>query len=259
MSEVKWIKICTDIFDNKKIKMLEAMPDGDALIVIWLKLLTLAGNTNDNGYIYFTKDIPYTEQMLATLFNRPLITVQLALKTFENYGMIEVIEDILRVSNWEKYQNVEGMERIREQTRKRVAKYREQKKIECNVTSNVTETQSNAIDIDIEKDIEIEKEKKKEKKIAYGEYSHVKLTQTEYDRLVKDYGEQETKNAIKYFDEYIEDKGYKSKSHNMAMRRWVFDAVKEHRSKPQNSFNNFKQNQYTHEQMSELEQQLLDN
>ena len=130
MADVKWIKIVTDIFDNKKIKMLEAMPEGDSIIVIWLKLLILAGNTNDNGYIYFTKDIPFTDQMLATLFNRPLITVQLALNTFQNYGMIEIVDDILRVSNWEKYQNVEGMERVRELTKKRVAKHRELKRLE---------------------------------------------------------------------------------------------------------------------------------
>lgn len=155
MSDVKWIKIVTDIFDNKKIRMIESMPDGDSIIVIWLKILILAGNINDSGYMYFTKDIPYTEQMLATIFNRPLTTVQLALDTFEKFGMIEIVDDIIHVSNWEKYQNVEGMEKIREQTRKRVERYRERKKLECNVTSNDTVTQSNAprIDIDIEEDI----------------------------------------------------------------------------------------------------------
>lgn len=263
MSEVKWIKIETGIFDNKKIKMLEAMPDGDTLIVIWLKILILAGNTNDCGYAYFTKEIPYTEQMLATLFNRPLTTIQLALTTFERYGMIEIIDDIIKVSNWERYQNVEGMERIREQTRKRVAKHRELKRIGCNVTSNATVTQSNAIDIDIDKDIEIEKKEKKEKKSAYGEYAHVKLTLTEYQRLVSDYGQEKTEKAIKFFDEYIEDKGYKSKSHNMAMRRWVFNAVDEQEQKrakaPTNKFNSMMQNSYTHDEMSELERRLLDN
>ena len=159
MSEVKWIKMATDIFDNKKIRMIESMPEGDSMIVIWLKILILAGNVNDNGFVYFTKDIPYTEQMLATLFGRPLTTVQLALSIFEKYEMIEIVDDIICVSNWEKYQNVQGMERIREQTRKRVAKHREKKKLETKSGCNVTVTQSNAtdidIDIDIDKDIDI--------------------------------------------------------------------------------------------------------
>lgn len=164
MGEVKWIKIVTNIFDNKKIRIIETMPDGDSLIVIWLKLLILAGNVNDGGYVYFTEDIPYTDQMLATLFNRPMATIQLALKTFEEFGMIEVFNDIIHVSNWERYQNVEGMERIREQTRVRVARHREKKKLECNVTRSVTVTDSNATDIeeDKEKDINISSSKEKE-------------------------------------------------------------------------------------------------
>lgn len=156
MAEVKWIKIVTDIFDNKKIRIIESMPEGDTIIVVWFKILMLAGNVNDGGAVYFTKDIPYTEQMLATLFDRPLTTVQLALSTFEKFGMIEVVNDIIQVSNWERYQNVEGLERVRELTRARVNKYREAKRIGCNVTSNVTVTQSNGTDIDIEEDKEKE-------------------------------------------------------------------------------------------------------
>ena len=156
MAEVKWIKIVTDIFNNKKFRIIESMPEGDAIIVIWFKLLMLAGNVNEGGSIFFTKDIPYTEQMLATLFDRPVTTVQLALSTFEKFKMIDIVDDIIHVSNWEKYQNVEGMERIREQTRARVAKYRENKRLQCNVTSNATVTGSNAIDID--KDIDKEKD-----------------------------------------------------------------------------------------------------
>ena len=124
MADIKWIKIVTDMFDNRKIRQIECLPDGDSIIVIWMKLLCLAGQTNDNGMVYFTKDIPYTEQMLAQQFNRPLTTIQMALKTFEQFGMVELVDNILHISNWEKYQNIEGMEKIREQTRKRVAKHR---------------------------------------------------------------------------------------------------------------------------------------
>lgn len=155
MADIKWIKIVTDMFDNRKIRQIECLPDGDSIIVIWMKLLCLAGQTNDNGMVYFTKDIPYTEQMLAQQFNRPLTTIQMALKTFEQFGMVELVDNILHISNWEKYQNIEGMEKIREQTRKRVAKHRaNQKLLESNVTCNVTVTQSNATEEDIDKDID---------------------------------------------------------------------------------------------------------
>ena len=164
MAEVKWIQITTDIFENRKIKQIEVLPEGDTIIVIWFKLLALAGNINDNGLVYFTKDLPYTDQMLATYFNRPLATVQMAIDIFQKFEMINIVDNLLEVSNWEKYQNIEGLEKIREQTRKRVARHRELKKLECNVTSNVTVTQGNAIDIDIDKDIDIYKEKESKKK-----------------------------------------------------------------------------------------------
>jgi len=155
LSEVKWIKLSTDIFNNRKIRQIEKMPDGDAIIVIWLKLLILAGDVNDGGLVYFTKEIPYTEQLLATQFDRPLAVVQFALKTFEQFSMIEIVDNLICVSNWEKYQNVESLDRIREQTRKRVAKHRAEKQL---AASNVTVTLRNATEED--KDIDKEKEKK---------------------------------------------------------------------------------------------------
>ena len=153
MAEVKWIKLSTDIFNNRKIRQIEKMPDGDALVVIWLKILTLAGVVNDGGMIYFTKDIPYTDQLLATEFNRPIATIQMALNVFEQFGMIEITDNIICVSNWEKYQSADKLEEIRAQNRIRQANFRErQKALPCNVTDNVTVTQSNATDIDIEED-----------------------------------------------------------------------------------------------------------
>ena len=64
------------------------------------------------------------------------------------------------IPGWEEHQNAEALEKIRENTRKRVAKHREkQKLLSCNVTCNVTERYSNATDK--EKDI------KNKKKILY--------------------------------------------------------------------------------------------
>ena len=67
--------------------------------------------------------------------------------------------------------------------------------------------------------------KEKEPKITFGEYQNVKLTQDEYDRLANDYSVEVRNKCIEFLDSYIEEKGYKSKSHNLAIRRWVIDAV----------------------------------
>jgi len=125
LAEVKWIKLLTEMFDDEKIKLIEAVPEADMILVIWIKLLTLAGKKNMNGYIFLTENIPYTDEMLATLFNRPLNTIRLALETFKKFGMIEFNgEGQLKITNWEKHQNIEGLEKIREQARLRQEKHR---------------------------------------------------------------------------------------------------------------------------------------
>lgn len=160
MAEVKWIKLSSNIFDNTKIKQIEVLPDGDTIIVIWVKLLCLAGNINDNGFVYLTKEIPYTDQMLATQFNRPLTTVQLALNIFKQYGMIDIIDDILYISNWEKYQNVDRLSEIREYNRLAKQKSRAKQKL-LTENKNVNDKSMTSqrrhdtdIDIDIEKEID---------------------------------------------------------------------------------------------------------
>lgn len=161
MSEIKWIKITTDIFDDEKICLIDALPDHDAILVIWFKILALAGKHNRNGLLMMSDKVHYTDEMLATIFRRPLNTVRMALGIFEQFGMVEIIDGIIALPNWEKHQNIDGMEKIKTQTRNRVAKYREKQKNLAlgNVTCNVTVTESNATEEDRDKDKELDKDK----------------------------------------------------------------------------------------------------
>ena len=151
MPDVRWIKITTSMFDDEKIRLIESMPDADSILVIWVKLLLQAGRTNANGYIFLNENIPYTDEMLATIFNRPLNTVRLALDTFKRFGMIEWEENGILISNWEKHQNIDGLDKIREQTRKRVAKHRASKQLEEGKHNNATVTLRNAPELDLDK------------------------------------------------------------------------------------------------------------
>lgn len=161
MGEVKWIKVSTDMFNNnRKIKQIELMPEGDAILVIWLKLLLLAGNINDGGAIYLTPEIPYTDEMLANELRKPLTTVRLALSVFERYGMIEIVDDILMLSSWEKYQSADKLAEIREKNRIRQANYKKKQKALAsgNVSGNVTVTLGNAVEEEGEEEGDSEEE-----------------------------------------------------------------------------------------------------
>lgn len=129
MAEIKWIKLSTSMFDDEKIRLIQAMPESDAIIVIWVRLLTLAGKTNDDGQIYINENMPYNEEMFSTLFNKPLNTIRLAMDTLKKFGMIDIFDNgTIFVNNWEKHQNLEGMDKIKQQNAKRNRKYRERKK-----------------------------------------------------------------------------------------------------------------------------------
>lgn len=236
MNEVRWIKLAADIFDNRKIRQIEALPDGDAIIVIWLKLLCLAGTINDGGLVYFTREIPYTEEMMATQFCRPLQTVKLALQVFEQFGMIERIEDLLQVSNWEKYQSIEGLERVREQTRLRNIAYRQRKKeklLSHDVTRDVTMTQSDALDIESESEKEEKEKNKKENAVSskpasrvkpqkhqHGEYSNVLLTEEEFAKLSSEFPN-DYQERIEQLSRYMKSTGKSYKDHLATIRNWA--------------------------------------
>lgn len=176
MAEITWIKLKTDMFDSTKIRLIEKLPEGDTILVIWIKLLTAAGKANCNGYIMLTENIPMNIEEMATIFDRPLNTVRLAMEAFKRYGMVEVDEnDVVCISNWEKHQNIDGMDKIREQNRLRKQKEREKKKnilISKPNESHVTVTENHAIELELE----LEEEKKVIKDIV-GDESPTKVNQ----------------------------------------------------------------------------------
>lgn len=128
MAEINWIKLRVDMFDDDKIKIIQSMPEGDAILVVWIRILALAGKCNAKGLVLIEDEFPYSDEMLATIFNKPLATVRLALTTFEKFHMIERTEKGIYITNFEANQNSEGMERIREQNRIRQQRQREKKR-----------------------------------------------------------------------------------------------------------------------------------
>ena len=180
MADVKWIKITTDIFDDEKILLIESLPEADSIIVIWFKLLCLAGKMNNSGVFMMNDKIPYTDKMLATIFRRKESTVQLALQTFENFGMVEIIDGVITIPNWGKHQNLDQLEKKRVSQREYMRQYRErQKLLSCNANGKAnSKANVSRPEEDIEEDIE---EDKKENK------SVRETTHTLFARLLPDY------------------------------------------------------------------------
>jgi predicted phage replisome organizer len=167
-SDVKWIKITTDIFDDEKILMIESMPSADSIIVIWLKLLTFAGKQNNDGVFLMSNRIAYTDEMLACIFRRDVNLVRMALRTFEQFGMIEIIEKVITIPNWNKHQSLDAYEKKKERDRLYQAERRAKQKLLAAGSSEESSDSQTTPSADIvvsEEDKDKEKESDKEKDI----------------------------------------------------------------------------------------------
>ena len=165
MGKVKWIKIVTDIFDDEKMLLIESLPSADSIIVIWFKILCLAGKNNNSGVFLLNDRIPYTDEMLATIFRRDVNTVRLALKTFEMYGMIETVNSTITIPNWSKHQTLDQLEERKEYMKDYMKKYREKQKMlsvgkdNSKVNSKVnSKANVNSLEEEKEEDIDIEED-----------------------------------------------------------------------------------------------------
>lgn len=216
MAEVKWIKIAVDIFSDEKILLIEAMPEADSIIVIWFKLLMLAGKQNNHGVIMMSDRLAFTDEMLASIFRRPLATVRLALGVFEQFGMIEIYEDVITIPNWEKHQNLEKLEHEKELNRERVKRYREKQKALASGNDYVMITDHYSNDTDIDKD----KNKNKNKVIKARNQIPPTI------EMVEDYINENGYNVDAHaFIDYYESKGWmvgkaKMKDWQATVRNW---------------------------------------
>ena len=231
-SDVKWIKITTDIFDDEKILLIESLPDSYAIITVWFKLLCLAGKQNNSG-VFMMGQIAYTDKMLATIFRMKETTVTMALQTFEQFGMVEIVDGVITIPNWNKHQSLDAYEKRKERDRLYQAERRAAQRALVEKSSDTSADKSSDIaSLDIDKERDKDKEvlskdntKQKPVKNKHGEFGNVLLTENEFENLANSFGIEIRDKAIAFLDAYIEEKGYKSKSHNLAIRRWVIEAV----------------------------------
>ena len=230
MADVKWIKIVTDIFDDEKIMLIESLPEADSIIVIWFKLLCLAGKQNNSGVFQINGRIPYTDEMFATIFRRKINTVRLALHTFEQYGMIEIINNTVTIPNWGKHQSIEQIEARREYQRnyqrqyyakqKALAEGKKSKRLDKNLDNDLDKQNLNGLDKNRE-------DKKREESIGEDEPKHKRFTPPTIDEL-RAYADEKhyTNFNAEAFEAYYASKGWvvgKSpmKDWKAAVRGWV--------------------------------------
>ena len=114
MRERKYVKFRVDMYEDTKFKIIDMKPERDLIHYVWTRLVTLAGKVNLEGDLYMSKNLPYTIETLAIEFNRGTEQIKLALDVFIELEMIELTEEnVYRVKNFAKHQNIKVKEKIK--------------------------------------------------------------------------------------------------------------------------------------------------
>lgn len=192
MADIKWIKLSVTVHKDRKVRHIRRKKNGDTYALIWIMMLCLAGECNDNGRISASEGVPFTDEDLADEFSVTEKQISEALQIFEELGMITRNDSVICVTNWEKHQSVTQMENIKKSNTERQKRYRENQKnrnVTRNVTHNATETDasrnSNAVDIDkdIERDIDTEEEQ--DTYVTYGNSGTQKKREDIYNQAYR--------------------------------------------------------------------------
>ncbi len=162
-----FIKLDINILNDTKIKLIRKMPDGDSLLVLWIGVLCLAMKSGTPGILEIGDGIPFTPEALSVDLDIPINTVRLGLSVFEQYRMIEVMEDGgIYIVNFDKHQKTEKINANAEKSKIRSQRYRDKIKMlsdgSCSsrirhVVTERDERIRHTTDKDIDKDIEIKK------------------------------------------------------------------------------------------------------
>lgn len=256
MAEVKWIKLNVGMFDGNSFKRIKKAKIGgesfrDKLTAVWFELMDFAGKCNAGGQLIESPEIPFLSiDDIAVMIDRETDELNLCMQYFISNRMITVIDDIYMLTNWAKYQNEDGLERIREQTRNRVAKHRSVKKItecnttvtQCNVTRNATVTQCNAIEVDkevdknIDTDVDVDAaagDENQLKQIGGLGKNVVYLSDNQFSSLIDKIGIEAFDRYMERLADYIITKNAYVRNHYETILKWHKEdsAVKEEKER----------------------------
>ena len=133
---MQWIKLYVSMFSNRKIQLLLSRSDGDTIFRVWIQLLTLAGQSVDNGKIMRSETVPMTVEELAKIMHKKVDKMKNILDNLIHLEMIKYEDNTYIIKNWNEYQSADKYEKTLELNRERQRRFRDKLKDENNV--NVT-------------------------------------------------------------------------------------------------------------------------
>ena len=237
MAEAKkrfyWLKLKDDFFDEKYVKALRRLPQGDSLVIVYLKMQLKSLKTE--GILKYEGIMPDCISELAMALDEDENVTRFTVEALIRFGVMERWDnDTLYLLEMQKLIGTEGA------SAERVRKHREAKALQSNTPSlqgNSDETKSNT-EIEIEKEIDIEKRERdraREKKgdipasagapakptrHKYGQYNNVLLSDEDMAKLQAEFPG-DWQERIERLSSYMASKGATYKNHLATIRNWA--------------------------------------
>lgn len=86
-----WLKLKEDFFEEKQIKYLRKLPDGDKLVIAYLKMQLKSLKTE--GFIKYDSILPSNIEELSMILDEDINIITLLIKALQQVGAIEILDD----------------------------------------------------------------------------------------------------------------------------------------------------------------------
>lgn len=184
-----WLKFYKDFLKSPQMKVIRKMPNGAEYILLYMALML--ESIESVGHLRFSDNVPYNNDMLASVTDTNIDIVRTGMKLFEELGMIQILPD--KTIFLPDVPKLTGKEC---DSASRVRKYRLKQKeklemLQCNIdvtkcNDNIEEEKEKEIDsredIDIDNSLLLLLEKNYARTITSLEADEVKRLQNKYPK-----------------------------------------------------------------------------
>jgi len=244
-----FLKFKEDFFRDETIILLEDCKDGFLYSNILLKMYLLS--LKHEGQLLLSQGIAYTPQMIATLTNHQVGTVEKALQIFAQLGLVEELTDgTLFMTNIQSLIGKSSTEGERKQRER--AKFKENKLLPIaddglkggHLSALCPKVSENRPQEYRDKSIDIRDKRLESESTDYapsiflGKYQNVSLTDEELTDLKTEIPSYYEK-YIERLSEYMESTGKTYNSHIATIRKWVKEDMQKNADKPKNDIRSY--------------------
>ncbi|MCQ2547349.1 MAG: phage replisome organizer N-terminal domain-containing protein [Clostridia bacterium] len=220
-----WLKLHEEFFNQPVMKYLRTLPEGETIIIIYLKLLLIS--LKMDGYVYLEGLYPTLEEEIALILDENRMSVQLSLAALEKAKLLELgsgdydlfltrFPEMIGISS--EGESAARMRAIREKksrsSLRSLASHCDGDVRKCDADVQICDTE-----IEKEKKKDIEPEPEQEPKI-YGLYKNVFLTDAEFSSLQQQFPS-DYMGKISYFSAYMAKTGRSYDSHYLTICQWA--------------------------------------